>query len=62
MTMVTAPLAVLIGVAVGMLTSGAVFAVEDNAKGEYVVGTIFCCILFTLVCFGSEALIKLGGA
>ena len=61
MTMITVPLAVLIGAAIGMLASGGVIAAENNEGGEYTVMTIICCMLFVVVCCGLEALIKAGG-
>ena len=62
MMMVTVPLAVLIGAAIGMLLGGYVVASGNNETGEYIVGTLFCCALFILVCCGLEALTKAGGA
>lgn len=62
MTMVTVPLAVLIGAAIGLLTSGGMIAAENNECGEYTVVTIICCMLFVVVCCGLETLIKAGGA
>ena len=62
MMMVTVPLAVLIGAAVGMAVTGAVFAVENNEVGEYLAGIVISCIFSILIFSGIEALINLRGA
>lgn len=62
MTMVTVPLAVLLGCAIGMLLGGGTIAACNNETGEYLISTVICCGLFVLICCGMEALIKAGGA
>lgn len=62
MTMVTVPLAVLIGAAIGMLVSGYSLAAGNNETGKYTLATFTCCVMFIFFCCGAEALIKLGGA
>lgn len=62
MTMVTVPLAVLIGAAIGMLVSGYIFASADDATVAYLATTIISTLLSVLVFCGLEALGKLGGA
>ena len=62
MTMATVPLGVLIGAAIGMLTTGAVYAAEKDEVGEYLMGIVFSCIFYVLFCCGLEALIKAGWA
>lgn len=62
MTMVTVPLAVLIGAASGMVATGVAFASESNEVGEYLAGTTIFCIFSILIFSGIEALINLGGA
>lgn len=62
MTMVTVPLAVLIGAAIGMLMGGYIVASENNETGIYILRTLISCALFILICCGLEALTKLGGA
>lgn len=60
--MVTVPLAVLIGAAIGMLLGGYIVASGNNETGEYILGTFISCALFILICCGLEALTKAGGA
>lgn len=62
MTMVTVPLAVLIGAAIGMLASGFVVASGNDDTVAYLVLTVISTLLFVLVLCGGEALIKLEGA
>lgn len=62
MTMVTVPLAALIGAAIGMLASGFVVASGNDDTVAYLVLTVISTLLFVLVLCGGEALIKLGGA
>ena len=62
MMMVTVPLAVLIGAAVGMVATGAVFAAENNEVGEYLAGIVISCIFSILIFSRLEALINLRGA
>ena len=52
MTMVTVPLAALIGAAIRMLASGFVVA--------YLITTVISTLLFVLVLCGAEALKKVG--
>lgn len=60
--MVTVPLAVLIGAAIGMLVSGFVVASDNDDTVAYLVTTVISTLLFVLVLCGGETLIKLGGA
>lgn len=62
MTMVTVPIAVLIGATIGMLASGFVVASSNDDTVTYLVTTVISTLLFVLVLCGGEALIKLGGA
>ena len=62
MMMVTVPLAVLIGAAIGMLVSGFVVASDNDDTVAYLVTTVISTLLFVLVLCGGETLIKLGGA
>lgn len=62
MTMVTVPLAALIGAAMGMLVSGIALAYANDDTALYVVATVIITLLFVLFSCGLEALIKLGGA
>lgn len=62
MTMVTVPLAVLIGVAVGLMTGGLFVASDNNDTGAYVLAIVCFTVLFVFVFSGIEALIKAGGA
>lgn len=61
MMMVTVPLAVLIGAAVGMLASGFVVASVNDDTVTYLVTTVIGISLFVLVFCGAEALTKAGG-
>lgn len=61
MTMVTVPLAVLIGAGIGMLMGGCSLAAGNNETGEYILATFICCVLFILLSCGAETLINLGG-
>ena len=58
MTMVTVPLAALIGAAMGMLVSGFVVASVNDATGAYLGATVIITLLFVLIGCGLEALIK----
>lgn len=62
MTMVTVPLMVLVGVAVGMLASGVVVASVNDDTVAYLVTTVISISLFVLVFCGLEALTNAGGA
>lgn len=62
MTMVTVPLAVLIGAAIGILLAGGTSATSNDEMGEYCITTVICCGLFILICCVMKALIKAGGA
>lgn len=62
MTMVTVPLSVLIGMAIGMLASGFVVASVNDDTVTYLVTTVIGISLFVLVVCGAEALVKVGGA
>lgn len=62
MTMVTVPLAALLGAAIGMLVGGFVVASDNDDVAAYLVTTVISTVLFILVLCGGEALIKLGGA
>lgn len=61
MTMVTVPLAALIGAAIGMLAGGFVVASDNDYIAAYLVTTVISTVLFILVLCGGEALIKAGG-
>lgn len=60
MTMVTVPLAALIGAAIGMLVSGFVVASGNDDTALYVVATVIITLLFVLFSCGLEALVKVG--
>lgn len=62
MTMVTVPLAVLIGAAVGILASGFLIASDNDDTVTYLMMTVIATALFVFVFSGIEALIKAGGA
>ena len=62
MTMVTVPLMVLVGAAVGMLASGFVVASANDDTVTYLITTVIGTSLFVLVFCGAEALVKVGGA
>ena len=62
MTMVTVPMAVLLGAAIGMLASGVVVAVVNDDIVTYLVTTVISISLFVLVFCGLEALTNAGGA
>lgn len=62
MTMVTVPLAALIGMVVGMLASGVIVAVVNDDTVTYLITTFIGISLFVLVFCGAEALVKVGGA
>lgn len=59
MTMVTVPLAPLIGILLGLSLAGFAAASDDGAYAAYVITAVGLCIL---VASGLEALIKAGGA
>lgn len=52
--MVTVPLGVLIGAAIGMLTSGFVVASDNDDTVEYLVITVISTVMFVLVLCGGE--------
>ena len=60
MRMVTVPLAVLIGAAIGMLVSGFIVAFDNDKTVEYLVTTVIGTVMFVLVLCGGEALTKAG--
>ena len=62
MTMVTVPMAVLLGAAIGMLASGVIVAVVNDDTVAYLVTTVISISLFVLVFCGLEALTNAGGA
>lgn len=62
MTMVTVPMAVLLGAAIEMLASGVVVASVNDDAVTYLVTTFIGISLFVLVFCGAEALVKVGGA
>jgi hypothetical protein len=70
MTMITVPLSALIGVVMGVVTSGLVVAVENDDTKAYLIQTVIITLLFVLYgCglealgkAGLEALVKVGGA
>ena len=61
MTMVTVPLAALIGAAIGMLAGGFVVASDNDDVAAYLATTVISTVLFILALCGGEALIKAGG-
>lgn len=62
MTMVTVPLEVLIGAALVMLATGAVYAADNDNTVEYIVLTIISISMFVLAFCGAKVLVKVGGA
>lgn len=62
MTMITVPLAALIGLVIGMLASGFVVASVNDDTVTYLIITVLGISLFVLVFCGAEALVKVGGA
>lgn len=62
MMMVTVPMAVLLGTAIGMLASGVVVAIVNDDTVTYLITTVIGISLFVLVFCGAEALVKVGGA
>lgn len=62
MTMVTVPMAVLLGAAIEMLASGVVVASVNDDAVTYLVTTVISISLFVLVFRGLEALTNAGGA
>lgn len=62
MTMITVPLGVLIGAAIGMLVSGYLVASDNDDTVAYLVITVISVLLFSTVFCGIEALTNLGGA
>lgn len=58
MTMVTVPLAALIGMVVGMLASGVIVATVNDDTVTYLITTFIGISLFVLVFCGAEALTK----
>lgn len=62
MTMVTVPLAALIGMVVGMLASGVIVAVVNDDTVAYLVTTVISISLFVLFFCGLEALTNAGRA
>ena len=61
MAMVTVPLAVLIGAAIGTLVSGFAVASVNDDTVTYLITTVIGISLFVLVFCGVEVLVK-GGA
>lgn len=62
MTMVTVPMAALLGLVIGMLASGFVVASANDDTVTYLITTVIGTSLFVLVFCGAEALVKVGGA
>lgn len=62
MTMVTVPLAVLIGLLLGLIFAGTAVASDDGDYAAYAITAVLSVGLCILVASGLEALIKLGGA
>nr|DAF31732.1 MAG TPA: hypothetical protein [Caudoviricetes sp.] len=58
MTMVTVPMAVLLGAAIGMLASGVVVAVANDDIVTYLVTTVISIQLFVFVFCGLEVMTK----
>lgn len=61
MTMITIPLAALIGLVIGMLASGFVVVSANDDTVTYLITTVIGILLFVLVFCGAEALTKAGG-
>lgn len=61
MTMVTVPLGVLIGAAIGMLVSGYVIASDHDDTVAYLIITVISTLLFIFVFCGIEALTNAAG-
>lgn len=55
MTMITMPLSALIGVVMGVVTSGLVVAVENDDTKAYLIRTVIITLLFVLYGCGLEA-------
>lgn len=62
MTIITIPLAALIGLVIGMLASGFVVAAANDDTVTYLITTVIGILLFVLVFCGAEALTKAGVA
>lgn len=62
MTMVTVPLAPLIGLLLGLSLAGLAAASDDGDYAAYVITAVLSVGLCILVASGLEALIKAGGA
>lgn len=62
MTMVTVPMAALLGAAIGMFVGGFVVASDNDDVAAYLVTTVISTVLFILVLCGGEALTNAGGA
>lgn len=61
MTMVTVPLAVLIGLSLGLIFAGTAAASDDGDYAAYVITAVLSVGLCILVASGLEALIKARG-
>lgn len=62
MTMVTVPLAPLIGIVIGLSLAGIAAASDDGNYAAYVITAVLSVGLCIVVASGLEALIKAGGA
>lgn len=62
MTMVTVPLAPLIGILLGLSLAGIATASDDGNYAAYVITAVLSVGLCIVVASGLEALIKAGGA
>lgn len=62
MTMVTVPLAPLIGIVIGLSIAGITAASDDGNYAAYVITAVLSVGLCIVVASGLEALIKAGGA
>ena len=60
MTMIIVPLSALIGVVMGVVTSGLVVAVDNDDTVAYLIRTVIITLLFVLIGCGLEALGKAG--
>lgn len=62
MTMVTVPLAPLIGLLLGLIIAGAAYASNDGEYDGYSIVAVLCSGVCILLASVLEALIKAGGA
>lgn len=62
MTIVTVPLAPLIGLLLGLIIAGAAYAADDGECVGYAFVAVICSGACILLASGLEALIKAGGA